>query len=83
MTTPPNSTLPFKSTAVALIFSTFLGPIGLLYASFWGGLIMMVLAVYFVCSSFFFITLLVWLGSCLWSVRAVESYNKKILKTYA
>lgn len=40
MTTPMQTqpALPYKSVAAALLFSVILGPVGLLYASFWGGL---------------------------------------------
>ncbi len=72
--------LPFKSVGVALLFSAILGPVGLLYASFWGGLIMIVLAVAVLCGKFFFLALVTWLISCIWSVRSVESYNKKIIR---
>jgi len=74
----PQSLMPYKSVAIALLFSAILGPVGLLYASFWGGLTLTVLAVVVLCNKFLFFALLIWLISCIWSVRAVESYNKKI-----
>lgn len=82
MTSPhsPPSFMPYKSVAVALLFSVILGPVGLLYASFWGGLILSLLAMVVLCNKFLFVALLIWLFSCIWSVRAVESYNKKIAK---
>jgi hypothetical protein len=70
--------MPYKSVAAALLFSAILGPLGLLYASFWGGLMLTILAVVVLCNKFLFVALLIWLISCIWSVRAVESYNKKI-----
>lgn len=72
------SLMPYKSVAVGLLFSALLGPVGLLYASFRGGVILTVLAIVVLCNKFLFVALLIWLISCIWSVRAVESYNKKI-----
>lgn len=68
----------YKSVAAALIFSVVLGPVGLLYASFWGGFCMIIVSMVVISGKFFFVTLLVWLICCIWSVGAVESYNKKV-----
>lgn len=70
--------LPFKSVAIALLFTVVLGPVGLLYASFWGGLLMIVIGIIVCSSRLFFPILLVWIICCIWAVRAVESYNHKI-----
>lgn len=70
---------PYKSVAAALLFSAILGPVGLLYASFWGGVFMIVLGIVVISHQFFFPVVLVWIVSCIWGVGAVESYNKKIL----
>jgi ABC-type multidrug transport system permease subunit len=67
--------LPFKSLAVALLFSVFLGPIGLLYASTVGGVVMIILGGIVVSSMLPVPIILVWLGSCIWSVVAVNRYN--------
>lgn len=72
--------LPYKSIAAALLFSIFLGPIGLLYASFWGGFFMLVVAIIVVSSKLFFPILLMWMTCCLWGVKAAESYNHKIFR---
>lgn len=72
--------LPFKNVAGALLFAVILGPVGLLYASFWGGVTMIVLG-FIVCSTRLFVPiLLVWLISCMWSVHAVNRYNERIIK---
>src|SRR5580704_7251150 len=75
--------LPFKSVAGALIFSVILGPVGLLYASFWGGLLMIVVGIVVISSKFIFTILMFWIICCIWSVGAVEKYNRKILRTSA
>lgn len=73
------TTLPFKSVAAALLFTVILGPIGLLYASFWGGFVMILLGLFLVPGKFFTPLGLLWIICCIWSVGAVESYNRKII----
>jgi hypothetical protein len=72
--------LPFKSAAVAIIFCVLLGPIGLLYASFWGGVIMSVVGIVVISNKFLFPILLCWMICCIWGVRAVEIYNRTLLR---
>ena len=72
--------LPYKSFAAALIFGVLLGPIGLLYGTYWGGFLMISIALYVVYFKLYLPTVLCWLLCCIWNVGAVESYNKKILK---
>lgn len=72
------TTKPYKSVAAALLFSVILGPVGLLYASFWGGVIMIMIGIVVVSNKFFFPIVLVWIASCVWGVGAVEAYNKKL-----
>lgn len=74
MTTP----LPYKSVAVALLFSVILGPVGLLYASYIGGLVMIPMGVIMVSGHFYFLAVVVWLICCVWSVGAVEKYNRQL-----
>lgn len=70
---------PYKSVAAALIFSVILGPVGLLYASFWGGFIMIAIGMVVVSSKLIFPIILLWLVCSIWAAGAVEAYNKKIL----
>lgn len=72
--------LPFKNLAVSLLFSIFLGPVGLLYASTLGGTIMIVLGFIGVCLGQFVTVSIIWLFSCIWSVAATNRYNRKILR---
>lgn len=71
---------PYKSVAGALLFSVVLGPVGLLYASFWGGLTMLVVGLVIISSKLIFPILVFWVLCCIWSVAAVETYNKKIIR---
>lgn len=72
--------MPYKSVAIALLFSVLLGPVGVLYASFWGGIVMIAIGIVVVSSKFLFPIVLTWIISCIWSVGAVEAHNKKIFK---
>lgn len=72
--------LPLKSVAGALWFSVLLGPVGLLYASSLGGIVMIFLALVVFSAKYLVPKILVWLISCIWSVMATNRYNKKIVK---
>lgn len=74
------SHLPFKNLAGALLFTIFLGPLGLLYASSLGGIIMIILGFITACSKLIVPNIFVWIGSSIWSVLATNRYNKKILR---
>jgi hypothetical protein len=71
--------LPFKSVAGALLFTVFLGPIGLLYATYWGGVLMTVLGFILICTKLIVPIVLFWAGCCIWSVGAVNRFNRKLL----
>jgi hypothetical protein len=72
--------LPLKSVAGALLFSVLLGPVGLLYASTLGGALMIFLTFTVVTHQFYNSAVLLWLISCVWSVAAVNQYNKKVVR---
>lgn len=76
----PRPTLPLKSVAGALLFSVLLGPVGLLYASTFGGAILIFFTFALVTSTFYRSAIILWLVSCVWSVMAVNRYNKKVIK---
>jgi hypothetical protein len=73
-------TLPFKSVAVALVFSVLLGPVGLLYSSVVGGSILMVLFLAAFTGKYPMAMLIFWFTSCIVSVATVNRYNNKIIK---
>ena len=72
--------LPFKSVAGSLLFSVFLGPIGLLYASTFGGILMSIIGFAIVCTKLIVPIFIVWVITCMWSVIATNRYNKKIIR---
>jgi hypothetical protein len=71
--------MPFKSVAAALLFSAILGPVGLLYASFWGGFFMIFIGMVVIAAQHAFPIILLWTICCIWAVGAVESYNKMVM----
>jgi hypothetical protein len=73
--------LPLKSVAGALLFSVLLGPVGLLYSSTLGGALLIFLTVLQVSNAFYRSAIILWLISCIWSVVAVNRYNKKVLRS--
>lgn len=74
--------LPLKSVAGALLFSVFLGPVGLLYATPTGGVVMIVLAIAIFPTKLPVPLAIVWLGSCIWSVVAVNRFNQKWMRKF-
>lgn len=75
-----NGLMPLKSVAVALVFCAILGPVGLLYSSYVGGIVMILIGFIVMRMKLFGLVLLVWMVSCIWGVGAVNRYNKKILQ---
>lgn len=71
--------LPFKSSAAALVFTILLGPIGLLYSSFWGGLFMTSITAIVLSLNLVTPAVLTWVISVIWGVGAVEIYNRNLL----
>ncbi len=74
---------PYKSVVAAIILSVILGPIGLLYGTFVGSLIMTFL--FFIIASISLMGIkvsglyfLLWIISVFWCVAKVNRYNKKI-----
>jgi len=70
---------PFKSVAVALLFTALLGPVGLLYSSFWGGFLMIFVSMVVVSSKLPMPIFLAWVTCCIWGVAASEAHNRKVL----
>lgn len=71
---------PCKSLAGALLFSIFFGPVGLLYATSVGGIIMIIVGFVVICSRLIVPIILMWLICNVWSVVAVNRYNRKFFK---
>lgn len=66
-----------KSVGLALILTFFFGPLGLLYATVAGGVIMLILGVLIGVVTLGFGLIFVWIASMIWAVIAVNSTNNK------
>ena len=65
-----------KSMFVAIALSVFLGPLGLIYANAWAGVIMTLIAVVGVATGI--VHIICWLASILLSIALVSGYNGKV-----
>lgn len=76
---------PSKSPALALLFSLLLGPVGMLYSTIFGALVMGFLEAAVVKGTPNIVAdpgalIMLWLFGCIWSMISVNLYNKKIAK---
>ena len=74
-----NLSLPFKSVAVALLLCVSLGPVGVLYSSTIGAIIMIILGLFVLRAKLVGPIILLWIISCVLSVVCTNHYNKKII----
>jgi len=72
-------TVPVKSVGVSLLLTFFFGPLGMLYSTIWGGIIMLVISVLFAIVTFGFGLIITWPICMIWGAVAANSYNKKLL----
>lgn len=76
--------LPYKSVAGALWLALLFGPVGLLYSTLVGGIIMIVVGLLVLATiplfhaNVFLPFALLWIISIIFSVGAVGSYNKRL-----
>jgi len=67
-----------KSVGMALLLSFLFGPLGLLYASVTGGIIMIILSIVIGIFTFGIGLIFTWIGSIIWAVVAANASNQKI-----
>ena len=70
---------PQKSMGAALALTFFFGPLGLLYASVAGGIIMFILTVIVGILTLGIGFVVGWIGSIIWAAIAVNRHNAKVL----
>lgn len=70
-----------KSTAVAVILSILFGPLGMLYSTVMGGIIMMIISLVVGIFTLGFGLIITWPICVIWSALAASSHNKKALAT--
>lgn len=67
-----------KSLGLAVVLSLFFGPLGLLYSSVTGGVIMFFVSIFIGLITLGFGLVFSWLVCVVWSVAAVNNYNERI-----
>jgi hypothetical protein len=79
--TQPNIVVvvPLKSTGLAIILAVVFGPLGLLYSSVLGAIVMFVVNIIVGIVTLGFGLFLTWPICGLWAAFAVMSHNKKLL----
>ena len=67
-----------KSVGVAFLLAFLFGPLGLLYASVVGGIVMFFLGILIAIVTFGFGLIFVWIGCIIWAIIAANNANKKM-----
>lgn len=68
-----------KSVGIAILLTIFLGPLGMLYATIPGAIIMFVLKLLALFLTAGIGLIVLWPIAILWSATAVHGYNRKLL----
>lgn len=69
-----------KSAGVSLLLTILFGPLGLLYSSVIGGVVMIIASIIIGFITLGFGLIVTWIGSVIWGVIAVNSHNEKLLE---
>ena len=68
-----------KSTGVAIILTVLFGPLGMLYSTIWGGIIMGIVSLIVGIVTLGIGLLITWPICVIWAAVAANSYNNKLL----
>ena len=68
-----------KSVAISLLLTFFFGPLGMLYSTIWGAVIMIIMSIIVTPLTLGMGLYLVWPICMIWGALAAASYNKKLL----
>lgn len=69
-----------KSAGVAIILTVLFGPLGMLYSTIGGGIIMMVVSLLVAIPTAGFGLIITWPICIIWAAVAASSYNKKLVR---
>lgn len=75
--------LPYKSLAASIVLTIFFGPLGLLYSTFWGALVLSVLIIpgFFIPMDVSLLPLgMLWLTCIFLGAGLTSRYNKKLYR---
>lgn len=81
----PTVFAPFRSPFIALITGIFFGPIGLLYSSFVGSIVMFLLFLLMLAASqvlSIFWLILLWIVCIYWNVQSTHRYNQRLFRQF-
>ena len=70
-----------KSMAVAILLALFFGPLGMLYSTVMGGVVMIVISILVGIFTLGFGLFITWPICVIWAAVATNSHNKKVLAT--
>ena len=68
-----------KSMGIAILLTFFFGPLGLLYATITGGVIMIILGIIVGIVTLGLGEVIIWPISIIWSAVAVKKYNENLM----
>jgi hypothetical protein len=74
----PTADLPLKSYAIAIVLTILFGPLGMLYSTVFGALVMIVVSALVAAVTFGIGLVFTWPVSIAWAVAAVYFHNEKI-----
>lgn len=70
--------VPVKSVGVSLLLTFFFGPLGMLYSTVVGAIIMIVISVILFLVTFGFSVFITWPVSMIWGAIAASMHNNKV-----
>ena len=71
---------PTKSMGISIILTILFGPLGMLYSTIWGGVIMFVISAIVGFLTVGLGLIITWPICVIWAAVATSSYNKKLLE---
>ena len=71
--------IPTKGMGISIILTVLFGPLGMLYSTIWGGIIMIVISAVAGLLTLGFGLIITWPICIVWAAVATSSYNKKLL----
>jgi len=81
-TNRPTVTVSTKNPGVAILLTILFGPIGMLYSTILGAIVMFIVSVLVALVTIGFGLILTWPICVLWAALAAVSYNRKIMRRY-
>jgi len=78
----PMVTVSTKSPGVAILLTILFGPIGMLYSTILGAIVMFIVSVLVALVTLGFGLILTWPICVLWAALAAVAYNRKIMRRY-